>query len=760
MRKQFFLILGMIILLISTPGYSAEKTGTLAGKVVSVTTGQPLIGASVRVVDLPIGGRTDAQGRFKIDNIPAATQSLRITYVGFEEKVVPNLEVVPGKIKDIQVEMVESFVRSEEIVVRASYFEKKIDAATGTQTLTSQDIRKTPGVQEDVIRAVQLLPGVNVSAAGRNDLIVRGGAPFENLYIVDDIKVPNINHFGSQGSTGGPLSIINIDYVDDVEFSAGGFGARYGDKLSSMTNISLREGNREQFRGRIDLSATGVDASVEGPTGDKSSFFVSARRSYLDLLFKAAGFSFIPQYWDFQGKYSYDIDDNNSLDVLAIGVLDDVKLNNDTQEAIDDNSEVAVPSQDQYVFGTTWRHFFKSGYSKVIFFRTFTKFETFQNDSNLNRIFQNYSRESNTGIKFETELKLSETFDLIAGNVVEFGSLNEYDILIPGYIRKDDKGIPQDLQVDTNFRTVKNGTYATFSAGLGRWRLTAGARADYYNMTSDALHLSPRLAAFYYINKNMSITGSLGRYYQSPQPIWLVGAPEQELKALRADQMVIGWNHTPMEEVKVQIEAFYKFYDNYPARVWRPQAVLAPAGFDNVYADIPYGLEPISPTGKGTSRGVELFIQKKLSEIPVWGLFSATYSETNFESIEGKERPGSYDSRFITNLSVGWRPTESWELSGKFRLSTGVPTTPYNPDGTLDFTRYNEGERLPLNHQLDLRVDRKWLLKKSMLNTYIDIQNVYSQNNVFSRRFDYETGETIDNESIGILPSIGILYEF
>jgi outer membrane cobalamin receptor len=364
------------------------------------------------------------------------------------------------------------------------------------------------------------------------------------------------------------------------------------------------------------------------------------------------------------------------------------------------------------------------------------------------------------GLRAETEFQLGKNWDLITGNLFEIGTLNEYDILIPGFIRQDDNGIPQALEVDTYFRTIKNGTYATASTQLGKWRLTAGARADYFSMTKDKMHFSPRLAAFYYINENMSITGSIGRYYQTPQPIWLIGDENQELDALRADQMVIGWNHTPMEEVKVQVEAFYKFYSNYPARTWRPQAVLAPAGFDNVYADIPYGLEPISPTGEGVSRGVELFIQKKLSEIPIWGLLSATYSETNFTSLDGVERPGSYDSRVIGNLSIGWRPNDSWEFSGKFRFSTGTPTTPYNSDGTLDFTRFNEGDRLPVNHQLDIRVDKKWLFEKSMLNTYIDIQNVYNQSNIFSRRFDYEQGIAVDNESIGILPSIGVLFEF
>ncbi len=758
MKKSTLLIL--IIFILFAEDISAQTTGTIRGIVRSSITSEPLLGVTVRIEGLPLGGFTDKAGKFEIKDIPIGNQSVRFSYVGYNDIIKPEINIIKGKIEFIEINMIQSFVEGEEITIRASYFADKIDAATSTQVLSSEYIAKTPGAQEDVIRAVQLLPGVNITSAGRNDLIVRGGAPFENLYIIDDIKVPNINHFGSQGSTGGPVSIVNIDYVEDVEFSAGGFGARYGDKISSMTNIRLRNGNSEQFRGRLDLSATGIDASIEGPTGENASYFISARRSYLDFLFKLMDFGFIPQYWDFQGKYNWKINDDNYLTIIGFGVLDDVKLNNDTQEKIDGNASIAVPKQKQYILGATWKHLLENGYAKFVFSRTYTNFETFQNDSSLNTIFQNYSREAEIGFKAETELQLSKHIDLITGNLFEYGTLNEYDVLIPGFLRIDDKGISNEFRLDTNFHTIKNATYATVSLSIDKLRLTSGIRADYYNMTKDKWHISPRLAVFYYLNNSMTLIASLGRYYQAPQSIWLIGDKSNNLKALQADQMVIGLSHMPMEELKIQVEAFYKLYNNYPARIWRPQSVISPSGFDNIYGDIPYGLEPISSEGNGISRGLELYIQKKISDIPIWGLFSLTYAQTSFTSLDGIERAGSYDSRFITNLSIGYNLRNNWEISGKFRASTGVPTTPFDNNGNLDFSKYNEGERLPFNHQLDIRVDKKWYINKTMLNTYLDIQNIYNQENVFRRSFNRKTRETVDNTGIGILPSIGILFEF
>jgi len=253
---------------------------------------------------------------------------------------------------------------------------------------------------------------------------------------------------------------------------------------------------------------------------------------------------------------------------------------------------------------------------------------------------------------------------------------------------------------------------------------------------------------------------SAGRYYQSPSYIWLVDKQNTDLQPMKADQIVLGYAHTPLQDVKVQLEVFYKFYDNYPARVYRPQAVLAPSGFDDISYDIPFGLEPLSMSAEGISRGFELFIQKKLSSIPLYGLFSFTLSESKFTSLDGKQRPSGYDSRIITNLALGYRFNEKWEVSTKFRLATGVPTTPFTSTGQRDFTRYNEGERLPVFHALDLRVDRRWQWNNYSLITYIDIQNIYANKNVSNVRWNPRLGVAEYNESIGILPTIGVSLVF
>lgn len=739
-------------------------TGSVEGRVVNATTKEPLVGATVQLVGTQLGAISRAEGKFTIKKIPNGVYTLKVTSLGYRPELVSDVVIGTGKPYTLTVELLEQAVQIEAAEVEADYFRRTNEAITSTQLLNAEDIRRAPGVQEDVVRAVALLPGVGVTQAGRNDLVVRGGAPFENLFLVDNIEVPNINHFGSQGSTGGPLSLINIDFVRETQFSTGGFSTQFGDKVSSVTNIKLREGNDERFAGEVNLSATGFGVIAEGPIPGNGSFLASVRRSYLDLIFKAAGFGFIPEYWDFQLKTVNRIDSKNSIEFLTIGALNSVTLNNDDADKRFDNSQVATPQLGQYFSGITWKTLFENGYANITLGRTWTRFETSQNDSNLVTIFRNNSTEGETSLRADFIVQFSDKFDLSFGNIAKYASALDYNIILPGFLRVDQAGNQRPLTVDTSFTTFRNGTYfyANYSA-TENLRITGGARVDFYPFLDDqTLYFSPRAALRWSFDDTRGVTLSAGRYVQSPSWIWLVGDTQnsQTLRAITANQAVLSYDHVLASDLKFQVEGYYKVYDNYPARVFRPQAVLAPAGFDDVTSDIPFGLEPLAGVGTGTSYGAEIFLQKKLSDVPLYGLLSLSVNKTTVTGIDGIERAGSFDTRFIGNLAVGWRIDSEWEISGKVRAATGLPTTPFNSDGTLDFTRWNAGERLPFFHSADLRIDKRWPFAGFQLITYIDIQNIYARKNVSGIRWNAREGRAELNESIGILPSIGINIEF
>ncbi len=171
------------------------------------------------------------------------------------------------------------------ITVNAAYFPQSQDEASGVHNFTGEEIRRAPGSAGDINRILFSLPSVGKVNDLTTNLVVRGGSPNETGYLIDNIEIPNINHYPTQGSSGGALALLNVDLIQDVEFSTGGLSAAYGDRLSGVLDVSLREGNRNEFDGQLDFNMSGAGAIFEGPLGsDRGSWLVSARRSFLDLM--------------------------------------------------------------------------------------------------------------------------------------------------------------------------------------------------------------------------------------------------------------------------------------------------------------------------------------------------------------------------------------------------------------------------------------------------------------------------------------------
>lgn len=765
---RIFPFLALALATTQATAQTVVRTGVIEGRVVHAITQQPIAGAQVLVPGTGRGAQASEDGRFRITNVPVGVVSLQARAIGYAPLSIADVAVSITKPVEVTVKLTPAALSLAAVQVQASYFTPPPDAPVSTATLGREETRRAPGVQEDVIRAVALLPGVAVTAAGRNDLAVRGGAPFQNLFVVDGIEVPNINHFGSQGSTGGPLSLINIQFVDETQFSAGGFGARYGDRTNSVTSLTLREGSRS-FGGELNLSATGYGAFIEGPVGARGSYLLGVRRSYLDLVFKAAGFGFIPAYTDLTFKATQRLGKNTTLSVLTVGALDDVTFNNETADNRYENSRVAANDQQQYFSGVTLRRVLTRGVLDLTLGRTWSRYRTAQYDSLAppHPIFRANTTEGEQTLRADIQVEPRAGLEVGAGASVKFASRLDYDIVLPGFARLDDMGRPHALTVDTSFTASRGAAYGQLSwKPMPRVRLTAGVRADYYHFLNDALRVAPRIGARIGVDAHTTVTFAVGRYWQSPQLIWLIGDPSNRdaLQPFRADHLVAGIEREIRSDLKVQAEAYVQRYGEMPARLWRPQAVLAPAGFDDITTDIPFGLEPLRSMGTGRSYGVELLARKVLSDIPVYGLASVSLNRTEFTSCDGIARPSAFETRWIGTLLSGWRPNSAWEFSGKLRAAAGLPYTPFITSGPragqLDFTRYNAGGRLPTFVSLDLRADRRWSFAHRQLIAYIDLQNVNGARGVGRYTWDQREQRVKKNESIGLLPSIGVNLQF
>jgi hypothetical protein len=736
--------------------------GKVKGKVVDVVTRQALPGVNISLEGTSVGTAADADGNYEITNIAAGRITLRASIVGYKTIIKPDIIINSTRPAVVDFELQEAELELQTVLIRADYFQKDPSSAVSVTAFSFEEIRRAPGGLEDVVRALSTLPGIAQADAGRNDLVVRGGAPSENLYIVDGIPVANINHFGGQGSTGGPLSYIDLNFVKDVTFSTGGFPVMYGDKTSSVLSIGLSEGRRDRIGGKATISATQFGLNAEGPVSKDLNFLFSARRSYLDFIFKAAGFGFVPEYYDVLSKVKYDVNSRNSLSFLFIGAFDNVRFFNNTADQRYSNSRTMGNDQTQYVSAISFRHLFRSGFYNLSASRNFTDYRFQQRDTLQNPIFLNNSREQENNFQADVVLKITENSELSSGASLKMIKFNT-DVLLP-YFRTTFGDVLNVNSLNKKTTFSKYSLYTNYHNRQIAWLgINAGLRMDYFNGINDPLTFSPRGSLSIYAGEKTEINLSAGVYFQSPSYIWLAGSDEnRNLKSIKSVQYIAGVERRLREDTKLRVEAFYKSYSNYPASTLRTYLVLSNtgAGFggseDNFSA---FALEALVSEGFGDVKGLEVQVQKKSSDIPLYGIFSLTYSQAYFTALDGVRRPGSYDQRFIMNISAGYIFSNQWEASMKFRLSTGNPYTPFNPDGSQKVSLYNS-ERLPVVHSLDVRVDRRWNFEDWSLVTFLDVQNVYNRKKRGIPRWDERKGAIESERSIGILPSIGITAEF
>ncbi|HRE39695.1 MAG TPA: TonB-dependent receptor [Ignavibacteria bacterium] len=762
------IILFFVNLVFVVSVYSQSPVSEISGKILDKFTQQPLEDVVITLLseNQSIENTTsDFYGNFIFSNIKVGTYSIRYSLIGYKSLRSDNIIVSSGKVTTLFAEL--EGIETDVIIVEDENFSKPVDISNSFKNLSYEEIRRSPGGFEDIGRVLQILPGVSFVNDGRNDLIVRGGSPSENLFLIDNASVPNINHFGSQGSTGGPVSIINLDFIREVNFLTGGFSARYGDKLSSVLELKLREGNRQKFFGDINISATGFGAILEGPFGSegKGSYLISAKRSYLDLIFNAAGFGFVPEYSSFQIKTVHDLNSKNFLTINAIGNIDKVRFNNETEENRQDNERILKNNQWGYINSFELKTLLSSNsYSLLNFSRNYTNYDFTGRDSNFTEVFKNKSAEGETKFKIEY-FNSSDASNLIStGLGINYISLN-YEILketdTTYFINNSGQRVilpSVNLINETDaFKLFSFVQYSkTFQNNL---KINAGVRVDYFDLLNDKFTVSPRASVSYPILKNTFVTFSYGIFRQSPSYLWIISDSEnKKLKPLQSDHYVAGIEYYFSNDFKFTLEGYIKNYSNYPVSEIRPWLILANNGGDFEQKN-DFVVEKLTSLGTGNSKGIELYIQKSLTE-NFYGLISLSFFDAKYKALDGIERPSSFNNKIISTIAAGYRFGDGWEISSKFRINGGRPYTAIDAlNGFQLVSNYNSSS-LPDFYKLDVRIDKRWNFSNWSLITYIDIQNVTNKKNITNYFWNKFKNEIEQNESIGILPSIGINAKF
>jgi outer membrane cobalamin receptor len=801
----FLLVFGPLFVL-------GQTTGKLSGTIFNKKTQQRVLGLTVQVIPGNVKTVSDTLGNFRFTQLKPGPYALEISGLGFKTKQLNNIPVTTGNENNIQIEIEELVNQLSNVIVTSRKSSAKaatLESPLSIQRLTTEDIKNNPGGFFDISKVIQSLPGVGGGAAGgtfRNDIIIRGGAPSENVFYLDGIEIPIINHFGTQGSGGGPAGILNVLLIEDVKLSTSAFDAKYDNALSSVFQFKQKNGNPNKFQGNVRLSLTESALTLDGPLSKKTTFIASARKSSLGILAGLLNWSFLPNYSDFQFKTTTRINDKTTLTFLGVAAIDRFKfitpdsLTAENQYILGNSPTI---DQNSYTVGATLKKIIPNGYWNLSISRNFldnqaNKFEDNKNPNEQQRTLKINSIEAENKIRWD----VTKNYDNITLSYGLTGQLVRFDNDFFQVLSKSTNPLIYPsliIKSKTNTNFIRYGGFAQIGTRVlnDKLSLSGGLRMDANSLSNSESNplqqLSPRLSASLAISDVLRFNASYGIYYRLPTYTQLnfsnstTGEKTNPGHYIRSTHYVAGLEYLPKNTTRITVEGFYKAYNNYPVSI-NDGISIANKGLE--FGAI--GNEPIAQFGKGRAYGFEFFAQQKLTK-NFFGVFSYTFYRSEFTGLDNKFVSASWDNRQLISMTAGYKLPKNWEIGLKFRYQGAAPFTPYNEplsranylaigSGIFDYSRINS-QRLSAFNAADIRIDKKWNFKKTTLDFYIDITNFYGseakeadlytfKRNAANTAFVTTDGKPLmpdgsnavpvylKNSQSTILPSIGLIIEF
>lgn len=800
--RNLFFVLALLFFSAALPA----QQGTIKGTVTDALSRKPIPFANIVLQGTVTGATTDIEGNYTIAGIEPNIYNINASCVGYETQLFPEIIVSGTKATVVNFELKPGPVNLTEVEISTSRFEKSEETPLSKINIRSAEIMRNPGGNRDISKVLQSFPGVASTVSFRNDIIIRGGAPSENRFYLDGIEVPNINHFATQGSSGGPVGMINVNFIDQVEFFSGAFPAGRGNALSSVLEFRQKNGNPDRLVTNLMMGSSDIGITLDGPLLKRADFIFSLRRSYLQWLFSALKLPFLPTYNDGQFKLNYYLDKNNSITLTGLGAIDDFRLNQKVNDGVSDSSVLErnnyilgylpVNEQWNYTGGIKYTHYGKNGFQNFIFSRNMlnnTAVKYFNNDNSTaaNLTLDYESQETENKMRYENTVR-KNNWKLVFGANYEYARYfnRTYNkIFIPSGMT--------ELDYYSELSMNKAGAFVQLSRPFlkNKLVLSAGVRTDANDyseeMNNPLKQFSPRFSASYQLAEKWYWNFSAGKYFQLPAYTILgfrnsageLVNKTNRVRFIESDHLVTGVEYIPDQNTKISAESFHKAYSRYPLLV-NEQVSLANLGSD--FGVI--GNAPVTSSSKGRSYGAELLIQRSIRK-GFYGITAYTFVKSEFTNAGENYAPSSWDNRHILSITGGKQFKKNWEIGIKFRYFKGAPYTPYDfgstslktvwdvtKTGVPDYSEINT-ERLPASHQLDIRIDKKYFIKKTVLNIYADVQNIYNRKTKLAPYLAAVTDSNnqpvenpsdpsryllkeIENESGTVLPSIGIMFEF
>ncbi len=750
--RVFFTVMGLLL------AHVATAQVVIQGKVVDVMTRKPLQGAKVQLDKQEVFVQTAADGSFTIGSVDPGYHTVTASFDGYESESSAELLFTYDKSPFISLELQSMASGVGEVNIRKTNIQKReAESPVSSQKLSIREIERNPGGNRDISKIIQSLPGVISVPGFRNDVVIRGGAPSENKFYLDGVEIPIINHFQTQGSTGGPVGLLNVNFIKEVNFYTGAFPVNYANGLSSVLDFRQMDGNANKAKYRFTLGSSDVGFTADGPIGKKTTYIFSARQSYLQGLFSVLGLPFLPNFIDYQAKVKVKLNEKDDISFLMVGAVDFFRLNLKVNDNITDSVQLKsnkyilgylpVYKQWNYTFGTVYTHYgtqSKTQYflSRNMLNNTSYKYRNNDESSEDNRIFTYKSIEEENKLRIENSRTIRK-WKLLAGTgleYVQFGVDNKAKILIPG--APGTSGTIQDIAFNSQLDLAKySGFVRAYRNVMGSGTLSFAGRLDgnTYNKHMQNVLNQPTAsvsASLPTAVNGLFLNANIGQFTQLPSYTILgyrnaAGALDNlnRVKYIRNRMVAAGLQYNKVKDTRITLEGFYKQYANYPLAL-NDSISLGNLGTD--FAVV--GNEPVSSVCDGRAYGMEFLVQRR-SRSGLYGILAYTLSWSEFSDKNGNAVKSAWDSRHTLSLVGGMKMKRNWELGAKFRLATGRPYTPFDVQRSLvksnwdvkgvalnDYNRLNS-ERLGTFSQLDVRVDKVWYFKKSSLNLYMDIQN-------------------------------------
>ena len=732
---------------------------------------------------------TGARGTFRLSGLRAGSYELDVVPRNGLPVTAGPVAVRAGLEAVVDVALPPQSALEQTVTVTAPAFAAAEEVKNSGYLVRPLEILKSASALQDVSRYVQTLPGVVIGTSDfRNDIIVRGGSPLENLFVVDNVEIPNINAFANFASAGGTVSLLDAELIQDVTFLTGGYPAPFINRTSSVLQVTQREGRRDGFRGWATLGFAGAGAILEGPLADgRGSWIVSARRSFLDLFTDDIGIGGVPVLYSFNGKAVYDVSARDRVWLVNVSGADQIRLGARDGAAAEDEDSELFNFDIRYdgwrtATGFNWQRLFaargvgllgvthseaKVGSEVKDLVRYAAPAPGTPLDDTIESsptVFFEDSREGETTFKYDLTVYGRIVHKLQAGGSFKIFRI-DYDVRSPygSDIPYSIDGSTDAFAVRARFTAYQTGAYVQGSRTITpRLDATVGVRVDDYQYLGDT-RVSPRAAVSFRLARDLVWTASYGAYYQQPYFLFVSIFPQnRSLVPWRADHFVTGVAWQPGRAWRMTLEAYRKNYRRYPVAVDYPALSLANIG-DTF--NVRETLFPMTSDGRGRAEGVELFVEKQLTN-KLYGQANLAIARARHAGLDGVLRPGSSDYPRVLNVSGGYRLSPKLDVSARMSWLSGRPYTPY--DAALstaqrrevyDLARVN-ALRAPDYFRLDLRVDRTFSLAGEPFVLFGGVQNVTNRRNFAGYEWNRRTNSEEFTEQLGVFPILGFEYRF